>query len=174
MNDFSLFYLCSMNKKIIFLFVAFLLPGLIYTFLRMFGSNSFVVAPLFQDQVTIPDGCQSVSAPYVLPETVFTTLSSRPEKDSLLLIFYKIDEAQLGATAGNINEIEKNIAAGKDGVQLIKIKQDTLDLKCQLLIGSAIDIILIDRQRIRGQYTSTDRDEVDRLSTELDIILKKY
>jgi hypothetical protein len=163
-----------MNKKLIFLFVAFLLPGLIYTFLKMFGSNTFAVAPLFQDEVTVPAGCPEVRAPYLLPENLFTVLSSASSQDSLVLIFYKIDEARLGATAGNINEIEKNISAGKDGVQLIKINTDTLNLKCRLLIGPSIDIVLLDRERIRGQYTSTDRDEVDRLSTELDIILKKY
>ena len=162
-----------MNKKLAFLFIALLLPGLIYTFLKVFGSNSFAVAPLFQEEVSAPAGCPVVTAPYHVPGNVFTMLSSSDE-DSLVLIFYKIDEATLGATAGNINEIEKNISLGKDGVKLIKISNDSLNLKCSLLIGSTINIILLDKQRIRGQYTSTDRDEVDRLSTELDIILKKY
>ena len=113
-----------MNKKLIFLFIALLLPGLIYTFLKMFGSNTFAVAPLFQDQVTALAGCPAVSAPYVLPGNVFNMLSSTSEHDSLLLIFYKIDEATLGATAGNINEIEKNISAGNEGMQLIKINNE--------------------------------------------------
>lgn len=163
-----------MNKKLIFLFIALLLPGLIYTFLKMFGSNEFAVAPLFQDEVAVPAGCPEVSVPYNLPANLFTTLSTTSQQDSLLLVFYKMDEAALGATAGNINEIEKSISLGKDGVKLIKIQNDTLNLKCNLLIGSAIDIVLLDKKKIRGQYTSSDRDEVDRLSTELDIILKKY
>jgi len=163
-----------MNKKLIFLFVALLLPGLIYTFLKMFGSNTFAVAPLFQEQVIVPAGCPEVSTPYTLPSNLFSTLSSNSEQDSLLLVFYEMDEKVLGATAGNINEIEKGISLGKDGVKLVKIDQDTLNLTCSLLIGPAIDIVLMDRTKIRGQYTSSDRDEVDRLSTELDIILKKY
>ncbi|HZX74986.1 MAG TPA: hypothetical protein VFE57_11225 [Cyclobacteriaceae bacterium] len=163
-----------MSKKIIFLFVAFLLPGLIYTFLRMFGSNSFAVAPLFQEEVVVPAGCPEVKVPYQLPPDIFTTLASTSKQDSLLLVFYEIDEARLGATAGNINEIERSFASGNNGIQLVKIKEDTLGLKCSLLVGPDIDIVLIDKDQIRGQYTSSDREEVDRLSTELDIILKKY
>src|SRR4051812_36054178 len=114
------FFYLPMSKKLVFLFVALLLPGLIYTFLKMFGSNAFAVAPLFQEEVIVPDGCPDVQAPYHLPPNVFKTLSSGSEQDSLLLVFYKMDEAALGSNAGNMNEIEKNISLGKEGVKLIK------------------------------------------------------
>jgi hypothetical protein len=70
--------------------------------------------------------------------------------------------------------MERTFSQGTEGIQLIKISRDTLGLKCDLLIGPGIDIVLLDKENIRGQYSSADRDEVDRLSTELDIILKKY
>ena len=173
-KDFSLFCL-QMNKKLIFLFVALLLPGLIYTFLKLFGSNRFQVAPLFQTEIKVPAGCPEVTAPYEVPQDVFSSLSLPPGKDSLFLVFYEMDETKLGSTAGNINEIEETVASGKDGIRLVKIHGDTLKLRCPLLMEPDMDIVLLDQhRRIRGQYTSTDRDEVDRLSTELDIMLKKY
>jgi hypothetical protein len=140
----------------------------------MFGSNTFAVAPLFQDEVTIPEGCPAVEAPYTLPAKIFATLSPGHQGDSLLLVFYEMNEANPGVAAGNINEIEKNFSDGEKGIRLVKIPRDTLGLKCDLLIGPGIDIVLLDKENIRGQYQSADRDEIDRLSTELDIILKKY
>ena len=164
-----------MNKKLIFLFVAFLLPGLIYTFLKVFGSNSFYVVPLFQTEVSVPVGCPEVKTPYLIPQHVLSSLIPAGNKDSLFLVFYKIDEAKLGSTSGNLQEIQKQIAPEGDGVSLIKIKSDTLGLNCALLLAPVMDIVLLDRDnRIRGQYASEDREEVDRLGTELDIILKKY
>jgi hypothetical protein len=163
-----------MNKKLIFLFVALLLPGLVYTFLKMFGSNTFAVAPLFQDEVIIPAGCRKVRAPYHLPGQVFATLLPPQRQDSLLLVFYEMDDTNQGAASGNLQEIERNFSKGTGGIKLVKIPRDTLGLKCDLLIGPGIDIVLLDRKNIRGQYSSADRDDVDRLGTELDIILKKY
>jgi hypothetical protein len=44
-----------------------------------------------------------------------------------------------------------------------------------LLSQSPNNIVLIDEQkRIRGHYDGTDRDELDRLEAEINIILKKY
>ena len=159
-----------MNKKLIFLFIALLLPGLIYVFLKMFGSNNFNVVPLFQEETEISANCGKVKFPYVLPEDIFTTLSRDYRTDSLFLIFYEID-----SVSASMNDIEKNISQETDGVRLIKIYQDTLGLKCHLLLKPAMDIVLIDNsRRIRGQYNSTDREEIDRLNTELDIMMKKY
>ena len=47
--------------------------------------------------------------------------------------------------------------------------------RCIFATSEPFDVILIDRKGgIRGQYNSSDRDEVDRLLTEIAILLKKY
>jgi hypothetical protein len=47
--------------------------------------------------------------------------------------------------------------------------------KCVLLVPAAEDLIAIDKEgKIRGYYTSSDREEVDRLLLEIEILLKKY
>src|SRR6478736_2801876 len=104
-----------MNKKLIFLFIALLLPGLIYTFLKMFGSNSFAVAPLFQKEIVVPAGCPDANAPYQLPENLFSVLSSSQGQDSLLLVFYEMDESKLESTSNNIQEIAQDISTGNEG-----------------------------------------------------------
>jgi hypothetical protein len=47
--------------------------------------------------------------------------------------------------------------------------------RCIFFLDSARDVVMIDRKgAIRGQYTAADRDEMDRMLTEITIILKKY
>jgi len=46
---------------------------------------------------------------------------------------------------------------------------------CIFLLKKPYDVVLIDRKGlIRGQFVSDNREEIDRLITEVDIILKKY
>ena len=45
----------------------------------------------------------------------------------------------------------------------------------QLAMREQFDLVLLDNEgTIRGQYVSDDREEMDRLITELSILLKKY
>jgi hypothetical protein len=66
-----------------------------------------------------------------------------------------------------------------DPVNIIKIDDSATkggkSLKsCVLLLSSPNDIVLFNNQGIiYGQYSSDDRDEIDRLIIELAIILKK-
>ena len=61
------------------------------------------------------------------------------------------------------------------GVDLMRISKKSKSLECTLLLNPTLDLVLLDgKKRIRGQYNSNERDEVDRLMTELDIILKRY
>jgi hypothetical protein len=46
---------------------------------------------------------------------------------------------------------------------------------CIFLLKAPYDVVMIDRKGlIRGQFVSDNREEIDRLMTEIDIILKKY
>jgi hypothetical protein len=47
--------------------------------------------------------------------------------------------------------------------------------ECVFFLREPFDVVLVDRRGvIRGQYAASDRDEMDRMITEITILLKKY
>jgi hypothetical protein len=161
------------GNKLIFLFLAFLLPVLIFLFLKFFGKNEFAVEPLFSTEAPeIPSGCTPVSIPYHVPDSVTKTLTL--ENDSLtLLVFGKPDKEALTQLARVDEEF------GDDAIHQKIIEQthpEYTSLKqCIFFLKEPFDLVLVDRRgTIRGQYVVNDREEVDRLLTEIAIILKKY
>src|SRR5882672_9775545 len=77
------------KKKVIFLFLALLLPIAVFIFLKSFGKNEFAVQPLFQDSVSVPIGCSSFSypVPYVTPDTVLAQVFHEINDSLALLVF---------------------------------------------------------------------------------------
>ena len=62
--------------KVLFLFLALGLPIVVFVFLKLFGKNQFAVAPLFQDSIQSPVGCNSFAyqTPYTIPDSLLTKL----------------------------------------------------------------------------------------------------
>jgi hypothetical protein len=162
------------GKKILFLFLALLLPICVFLFLKFFGKNEFAVQPLFQD--SLPEnyaGCPPVKLPYkVESETLLKIIDN---KDSLGLIYFKKNNP--------LRESDNQLARVENEFKTDKIRFTTatpgsgIDQsgKCVFLLKEPYDLVLVDRRGvIRGQYVSHNRDEIDRLITEVDIILKKY
>lgn len=165
-----------MGKKGIFLFVALLLPGVIFVFLKLFGKNHFDVEPLFQkEKPVVVNGCGEVTLPYRVSEDVMKAIFST--SDSLVLISFVQDSTARGPVATELGQLKTEFAG--DPVGLVTIdRQDprfTDWYACRFLMRDALDAVLIDRRgTIRGQYELKDRDEADRLRTEVTILLKKY
>jgi hypothetical protein len=161
------------GNKLIFLFLAFLLPVLIFLFLKFFGKNEFAVEPLYNAEAPeVPSGCAPVSIPYHVPDSITKTFTL--EKDSLtLLVFGRPDKEALTQLARVDEEfdgdaIHKKIIAPTHA-EYTSLKQ------CIFFLKEPFDLVLVDRRgTIRGQYVANDREEVDRLLTEIAIILKKY
>ena len=162
------------GKKILFLFLALLLPICVFVFLKIFGKNEFAVPPLFQD--TLPEiqaGCPPVKLPYtisneMLPQTVLSG-------DSLGLIYYPT----VKPSRESQNQITRFKKEFKQDPITLQIPDSTSTMYqsryCVFFLKEPYDLVLIDQHGvIRGQYVSEDREEVDRLITEIDIILKKY
>jgi hypothetical protein len=94
--------------------------------------------------------------------------------DSLLLLYYEDPGAE------SIKQWKRIVKS----FQAFPVKLDTanrskaVDLyrkKCIFLMNDTNDLLLLDRKGIiRGHYLSSDREEVDRLITEVTILLKKY
>ncbi|MGC3947651.1 MAG: hypothetical protein QM762_24635 [Chryseolinea sp.] len=189
--------------KIIILILVFILPIGVFVFLKLFGRNEFGVAPLFvKEAPPQTDGCDFKSVlPYVVPDSV--QRHYQLSADSLTVIFfgplsgegqnqldrikeltttdpvqifeaitYKPDNSVTsrdttidtpGTSAGSVNTQERSI-----------MDQESLR-RCVFFLDSVKDVVMLDhRGAIRGQYTAADRDEMDRMLTEITIILKKY
>lgn len=156
-----------MNNKTqkIILIVAFLLPILVFIFLKKFGSNEFAVAPLFQ-KGTVESSCGGVIVmPYTLPDSILT---ERNNESKLLLCVFGVSESNydLGREVRRIDD-----QFSDQQLQILKEGQDSRE--CYFLMGDSTNIALVDRRNtIRGLYDGNSRDDVDRLMAEVEIILK--
>ena len=160
------------SKKILFLFLGLVLPVLVFVFLKMFGKNEFNVPLLYDKGVSeVPQNCDiSYSSPYFVPDSVIQAFSL--SEKTLWLINFSDSSPRL-----------TDIAAAFDAdVQLVdrdqfKLSGDRINFirQCIFLIKSPHSVVMIDgKNQIRGHYDGSDRDELDRLEAEINIILKKY
>ena len=159
-------------KKATFLFLALLLPACVFMFLKFFGKNEFDVPPLYSESYPedVSECGVSISVPYHIPDSVKSSLALA--NDGLTLIYF-----------GELNEeAQKQFSrVKKEAGSEIKIKSipasdtNTRIMKCVFFLKKPYNMVLIDEKGvIRGQYVSDDRDEIDRLLTEVTILLKKY
>ncbi len=164
-----------MNRKSLFLLIALLLPVLVFIFLKFFGKNEFAVVPLFQtSESEVPAGCDSVTIPYFLSDSSYLNFNQGHESDSLLIIFYEAMSEELAKSDMQLSRLTEYLQVD-EAVGFKRITETSKSIECALLLKPSLDMALLDsKKRIRGQYNSNDRDEVDRLMTELDIILKRY
>lgn len=160
------------NKKIIFLFLAFILPICIFLFLKFFGKNEFAVEPLYTDVYPEPiAGCPSVvSLPYSIPDSIMSQL-----QDTAQLMVLKFGVFS-GESANQMRRTTEEFSKDPVVVSSMPVAgKYTYWKDCVFFLKEPFDLVLIDRMGvIRGQYNSAEREEVDRLITEVSILLKKY
>lgn len=184
-------------KKLVFLFVALLLPVLIYLFLKSFGKNEFAVPVLFADSVTAPVACGSYAyeTPYHIADSVLQKTLWNPNDSLTIYIFEEGDKAkeheriihrmrifdQFKNVPLQVVHIYKD-TAGKDKsaerltTRVLPDSSFLLIRNCVFLLSPGNDAAIIDRQkRIRGQYNLTNRQDADRMiMEEMNILLKRY
>ncbi len=156
--------------KSIVLVLAFVIPGLVFVFLKKFGKNEFEVTPLYTD--TLPaalPGCPPVKElPYRIPESVLKSLGWSDSVSLCLLLFSE-------APVKRVADVFPQHAVRQLAV-IGQVSPDTLIhwKKCFLFVDEQKSLLLVDRdRRVRGHYVNT-REDVDRLLTEATIILKNY
>lgn len=158
------------GKKALFLFLALLLPICVFLFLKIFGKNEFAVKSLYQ--LKAPDAisnCIIPAIPYHIPDSVTNQLNFA--SDSLLLIWYAANEADISKPKGKVTEKYRAL----NQLVLSPTGKSKAWKECVFFMSSPYDIVLLNKKGfIRGEYKSYDRDEMDRLFVELDIILKRY
>ncbi len=161
-----------MKRKTIFLFLALVLPVCIFLFLKMFGRNEFAVPALYTDTYPeIHENCGIVKLPYYIPDSILAMLPL--DKDSLVVIvFGDLSNESLN----QIRRIEQEF--GQDPVKVMTLNATSQHFSwkdCIFFLKEPFNVVMVDKRgAIRGQYVSSLREEIDRLLTELTIILKKY
>ena len=155
-------------KQIILLFLALLMPVAVFLFLKGFGKNEFNVPPMFTDAVPVlPGDCRNtISLPYHIPADVMSQMNI--VSDSLSCVSFTDDGG-----SDRLSRVKNEYAT--DPLRFYQFNKDQEKMRCVFLLGEPFDVALVDRKgRIRGQYNSSKRDEIDRLMTEIAIIFKKY
>ena len=161
------------GKKILLLSLALLLPACIFIFLKIFGENQFDVPPLHQEKIDAPLNCTlTYSVPYALPDTIMEAIKSGSNAPLYIVDFSKI-ETNLTRVREQFSEEQVNIT------QVLSLryneKEQNFVKDCIVLLSAPATLALIDSQAgIRGYYNGSEREEIDRLIVELNIILKKY
>lgn len=157
-----------MNKKVVYLFLALLLPGLIFVFLKYFGKNEFDIPVYYTEGVKdIPAECRLISeGQYYISDSVLAKMNWQA---GVMLVSQATDKER-----AELNQLVSN--SNFEGLQLTYLNEGESKIKnCILLMKDPWNAVLIDDQkRIRGYYKLGHRDDMDRLEVELKILLKKY
>jgi len=161
-------------KKSAYLFLALLLPALVFVFLKFFGSNKFDIPVYYADSVSVAPYCSGmIRAPYTLPDSVWKYFPSRKTANVALMSRDRDD----------VKEVT-DLVSGELGnkVDIVDFEKLNLDsaarsywTTCVFLAENPRLTVLFDGNgRIRGYYDIRGLDEIDRLRVELKILLEQY
>ena len=162
------------GKKIIFLILALVLPATIFVFLKLFGRNEFQVPVLHENNIPgRADNCDFVyKAPYRVADSVISALD--PEKDDSVYVF-NFDNTLEDAMSRISVEFRGDPVSVVNTADLPPKFDAGVLRECVLLMDPDTAVAILDsRNRIRGYYDASDRDEVDRMIVEIKILLKQY
>lgn len=164
-----------MAKKITYLFLALLVPGLIFVFLKFAGSNRFDIPVYPQEGTPLHSACAGeVRGPYQVPDSAWQVLNV--SATAAMVVHFPTEGLNGAAVA---NAVKEEIGNDVSFIAMEEVTPDSASLarwkSCVFLLQSPRQAALVDSQRrIRGFYDLRNRDEVDRLRVELKILLEKY
>ncbi|MFN8336928.1 MAG: hypothetical protein U0U09_17485 [Cyclobacteriaceae bacterium] len=186
-------------KKALLLFVAFLLPVLIYLFLKSFGKNEFDVPVLYTDSMSVSVPCygNNYKLPYHVPDSLLKTFQwdstslftvvvfeneSKEDQHERSIQLTRVMTEFKNEPLGIIHMLgtHTNVVSGNNGLVTQRVLMSDTNLfkikTCFFLLNSKQDAVVIDKdRRIRGQYTLTKREDADRMiMEELNILFKRY
>lgn len=161
-------------KKILYLFLALLLPALIFVFLKYAGRNEFNI-PIYHEQ-GVPHPPQACTEAYAIPYRV-PDAPWRFSQYKATVIIFPADGLDRQKLESRIND---ELGAGIVKIIISEVLSSDPDhvlqlRNCVFLLNDPSQAVLIDGDdRIRGYYDLRSREEEDRLRVELKILLKKY
>lgn len=168
-----------MNKKSVYLFLALLLPAIIFVFLKYFGKNEFAIPVYYQngiDSVSVSCG-GDYAKPYALPDSILIVIDAA--KKSARVVAFEPTQTS-GIELNRLTDIFSQeefttvfVQQGDpSGISDTRYKRWT---SCIFFIKKPYNAVLVDEEnRIRGYYAVDNREEMDRLILEMQILLKKY
>lgn len=162
----------KMTVKYVVLILAFVLPALIFLFLKKFGKNRFEVSPLYTDGVPVRNtGCPPLPpGPYHIPDSILTFFGAG--RSARLMLF----SLPTGEPSNQQDRIMN--AFKKRELELVNMVADekfSAWNDCFLFIPEQKNSLLVDTVgAIRGYYNLASREDVDKLLMEAAIILHKY
>lgn len=163
-----------MLRKIIYLFLALLLPIGVFLFLRAFGKNEFNIPVYYETEMPeYPTSCQfTYNVPYTIPDSILQAVGWKEGVPVALLIADTSSEVMK-----NMKYLDEQFKSSD--FQRIYPYQDNVRwdawCTCFFFLKKPWSVVLIDSERkIRGYYAPNSREEMDRLTVEMKILLKQY
>lgn len=157
-----------MPKKLVFLFLALLLPGIIFLFLRKFGKNEFNIPVYYQAGVEDAGPCGSYPVPYTVPDSIMRSIQT--ENKPVLVVVDTSAEVKR-----NLNRLNTELGEIFTVFWLDSVPDKVQWQTCVFILHSPWTAVLVDTQsQIRGYYAPSTREETDRLLLEMRILLKQY
>ncbi|MBS1558523.1 MAG: hypothetical protein JST69_07315 [Bacteroidetes bacterium] len=155
-----------MKKKSVYLFLALLFPILIFFFLKFFGRSEFDIP--IQYESGVPDSLRCTPhnerGQYFLPDSLF-----KGRKLQRANLFVGDNENEIFHLKDDVGDTDWQVIFLREMPHPETIKN------CILFLKKPWTAVLVDNQkRIRGYYSLTHRDDLDRLKIELTILMKKY
>lgn len=158
------------SRQVLILLIALIFPSCIFIFLKMFGKNRFDVPKMFVDEVTA--GTSECGFDYNLPYHVADSVLQRIDMDDSRAAYVYFTEEGAEKLFARVDERYED-----DPVTSLRLdpENESLLRKCIFLLEEPFNVVLVDSNGvIRGQYNSRERDEIDRLITEIAILIEKY
>jgi len=165
-----------MKKKTIFLFLALILPGLVFVFLKRFGKNEFAIPVFYQHSAdSLNAACGThYGQPYHVPDSMLLKSGWQNGRPALFVVDSTVRGNSEFSRLGDSFEAS---AFQVINVTPPKINEATYSrwCSCVLMVKAPFNVVLMDSERrIRGYYRIGSREETDRLIVELQILLKKF
>jgi len=183
--------------KGLLLFIALLLPVLIFVFLKMFGSNKFDIPIFNHTEISQNVNCDDIQLPHLVKGIEG---SLEPIKSTSIVNIYHVMPMGISADELKGLMVVKDRLAESDAVihtiavldsatditglrqtyqiggiwELHEMPKDQLinSINCQLMITGNESMVLVDKEgKIRGYYIGSDEEEIDRLILESKILI---
>ncbi len=158
------------SRQVLILLVALIFPSCIFIFLKIFGKNRFDVQPMFANEV--PAISSECSVDYRLPYQVADSVLQRIGMGENRVAYIYFGDEGAERLFARVDERYEN-----DPVTSTRLdpEENSFIRKCIFLLEEPFDVVLVDSNGvIRGQYNAHDRDEIDRLITEIAVLIEKY
>lgn len=160
-------------KKFLYLFLALLVPGALFVFLKYGASNKFDIPVLPSTDSPLHSDCQGkIQGSYIIPDSVWSWIPEK-HKPAHVIVFGVPGLNPAAVAAAVSDEIGNNVVFTMGETLSADSTTQARWKSCVFLLSSPKQSVLVDTLgQIRGHYDLRGLEEVDRLRVELKILLE--